>query len=100
MNRETYIIDRETNTLMLKSEWLAKQASKANGLIVLNDIQPYKNVVDGKMITSRSHHRNFLKKYNLYEVGNEKPKPNKFEPMPAIRPYLEAAWDKLSSGRK
>jgi len=40
---------------------------------ILADIKPYKSVVTGKMITSRSAHRNYLKDNNLTEVGNEKP---------------------------
>lgn len=39
--------------------------------MVMRDIADYRNVVDGKMITSRSWHREFLKKYDLVEVGNE-----------------------------
>lgn len=36
------------------------------------DIQPYKSMVDGTMITSRSQHREHLQKHNCFEVGNEK----------------------------
>ncbi len=39
--------------------------------MVRGDISPYKNMVDGKMITSRSEHRELLKRHNLFEVGNE-----------------------------
>ena len=42
---------------------------------VWSDIQPYQAVggdVAGKYITSRSHHREFLKRNNCIEVGNEK----------------------------
>lgn len=37
----------------------------------LPDIQPYKSMVTGEMITSRSHHREHLKRHNCYEIGNE-----------------------------
>lgn len=46
---------------------------------VMPDIAPYKSMVDGRMITSRSAHREHLKAHGLLEVGNEtkhlKPKP-------------------------
>jgi hypothetical protein len=35
------------------------------------DIAPYKNMIDGRVITSRSHHRELLKRHNCIEVGNE-----------------------------
>ena len=39
--------------------------------MVMRDIPEYRNMVDGKPITSRSWHREFLKKNNLVELGNE-----------------------------
>ena len=43
----------------------------SDGVMIMPDIEPYQNMVDGQMITSRSQHREFLKKHNLVEVGNE-----------------------------
>lgn len=43
-----------------------------SGPQVIRDIEPYKSMVDGSMITSRSHHREHLKRHNCFEVGNEK----------------------------
>ena len=47
--------------------------------MVMNDIKPYKSMVDGSMITSRVKHREHLKQHNCFEIGNEtkylKPKP-------------------------
>jgi hypothetical protein len=39
---------------------------------VMNDIQPYKSMIDGSMITSRSRHREHLQAHGCIEVGNEK----------------------------
>jgi hypothetical protein len=49
---------------------------------VIADIKPYKSMVTGEMITSRSQHRDHLKRHGVYEVGNEidahlKPKPRR-----------------------
>jgi hypothetical protein len=40
--------------------------------MVMRDIDPYKNMIDGKMITSRSEHRELLRRHNCVEIGNEK----------------------------
>lgn len=39
---------------------------------VMGDIQPYKSMLDGREITSRSRHREHLKDHGCIEVGNEK----------------------------
>ena len=52
---------------------------------IMPDIQPYKSMIDGRMITSRSEHREHLKANNCIEVGNEKPKPRKSERSKADR---------------
>jgi len=46
-------------------------AQKA-GYYVVPDIQPYQNMIDGKMVTSRSEHRELLKRHGCIEIGNEK----------------------------
>lgn len=54
--------------------WIREDEAKATkaGYQIMLDIQPYKSMVDGTMITSRSEHREHLKKHNCFEVGNEK----------------------------
>ena len=39
--------------------------------MVIADIQPYKSMLTGEMITSRSQHRDHLKSHGCTEVGNE-----------------------------
>ena len=51
-----------------------KPEKKKSGIQVIPDIQPYKAVAGdmaGKYITSRSHHREYLKRNGFVEVGNE-----------------------------
>jgi putative FmdB family regulatory protein len=38
---------------------------------VISDIQPYRSMLTGQMITSRSKHRDHLKEHGCVEVGNE-----------------------------
>lgn len=39
---------------------------------VVTDIQPYRSMVTGEIISSRSHHRAHLKQHGKIEVGTEK----------------------------
>ena len=50
------------------------EASRNAGLNIMRDIEPYQNMKDRGWITSRSQHREFLKKHNFVEVGNEQNK--------------------------
>ena len=49
------------------------------GPLVMKDIAPYKSMIDGREITSRSRHREHLRAHDCIEIGNEtkylKPKP-------------------------
>jgi hypothetical protein len=44
---------------------------KLYGPYVMPDIQPYKSMIDGSMIVSRSRHREHLQQHGCIEVGNE-----------------------------
>ena len=39
---------------------------------IVPDIKPYRNMIDGKVISSRSAHRTLLRDHGCIEVGNEK----------------------------
>jgi hypothetical protein len=53
--------------------WVREELDKhtKQGHQIMLDIQPYKSMVDGSMITSRSKHREHLRQHNCIEVGNE-----------------------------
>ena len=40
--------------------------------MVMRDMEPYRSPLDGSMVTSRSHHRDHMRKHNVIEVGNER----------------------------
>lgn len=69
MARTTYIQDPVTHKLIPKDEYYHRD--DVNAPMVIGDIQPYKSMVDGSMITSRSQHRSHLKQHGMIEVGNE-----------------------------
>ena len=45
--------------------------SEFPGVEIMPDIQPYKSMADGSIITSRSKHREHLHRHNMIEVGND-----------------------------
>jgi hypothetical protein len=51
--------------------------------MVSDDIQPYRSMCDGSMITSRSQHRAHLRQHGVIEIGNDK--------IPERKPTLGAA---------
>ena len=61
-----YIYDADSGELIEKPK-----ASREAGLSVLRDIEPYQNMKDRGWITSRSQHREFLRRNNFVEVGHE-----------------------------
>tara|TARA_R110000823_G_scaffold1423_1_gene5526 strand:+ start:305 stop:517 length:213 start_codon:yes stop_codon:yes gene_type:complete len=61
-----YIYDADSGKLIEKPK-----ASREAGLSVMRDIEPYQNMKDRGWITSRSQHREFLRRNNFVEVGNE-----------------------------
>ena len=48
-----------------------EEASREAGLSIMRDIEPYQNMKDFGWITSRSQHREFLRRNNFVEIGNE-----------------------------
>ena len=60
--------------IMLQGKLVEKPKTKPPSFHVMNDIDDYRVVGPeyGKVITSRSRHREYLKRHNLIEVGNER----------------------------
>jgi hypothetical protein len=73
--RRTYRYDPETKTLVPLHKWLAKYGSATKTHHVIPDIEPYVAVAGdmaGKVIHSRKEHREFLRRNNFVEIGNER----------------------------
>lgn len=69
MTKRRYIQDRETGELIEVGE--CYNITPSSGPFIQGDIQPYQSMVDGRMVTSRSQHRNQLRQHGLIEIGNE-----------------------------
>jgi hypothetical protein len=65
-----YIQHPETLELVPADEYIRPQREATR---IMSDISPYQSVITGEMITSRSKHREHLKRHDCIEVGNEKP---------------------------
>ena len=68
--KKTYVYSKETGTMVEATNGVEQR----KGPHIMGDIQPYQAVGPeyGKWITSRSQHREYLRRHNLTEVGNEK----------------------------
>lgn len=67
--RQRYIQDPVTHELIPAEKWRGPSSSAS--AYVVPDIQPYKSMITGEMITSRSQHREHLRQHNCFEIGNE-----------------------------
>lgn len=57
--------------------------------MVAGDIEPYRSMIDGRIINSRSEHRAHLKAHGCIEVGNEKqPTPRPMTAPPGLKETL------------
>lgn len=74
--RGSFIWCNKQQKMVSKDEYYANKV-EVNAPTVINDIQPYKSMQTGEMITSRSTHRQHLKQHGLIEIGNEKIKETK-----------------------
>ena len=59
-------------TTFLREGYGERKTSELPSPMVIRDIEPYKNMINGKMISSRSEHKELLRRHNCIEVGNEK----------------------------
>ena len=91
-----WIQDPKTLELVPATEF----AREVDAPFVWNDITPYKSMVDGSIIGSRSTHREHLRQHNCVEVGNETKylKPKEMKPPPGLKETLiRVANEKLRS---
>lgn len=90
MTRKSWIY-KSDGTVIDKSEYEAPVQTHH----VMPDIQPYRSMIDGSMVTSRSVHRAHLKAHGCVEVGNEtkylQPKP--LQPPPGLKQRLIEVWN-------
>lgn len=64
--------------------------------MVIRDIEPYRSMIDGHMVTSRSEHREHLRINNCFEIGNENPILEKPKPVSTRRETLSRRLGDMS----
>jgi hypothetical protein len=67
-------IDLDRNETDLLARALSKRNSRGaygKSFNIVPDIQPYIGMVDGKPIGGRAQHREYLKRHDCVEIGNE-----------------------------
>ena len=64
--------------------------------IVVDDLKPYKSMLDGEMISGRREHREHLRKNDMQEVGSSMPRflKDKYE-----REHTRPAWNRDGTRR-
>ena len=66
------IVQMRTRFKAVGNKWVEiKPRSESKTADIMTDIKPYKSMITGETITSRSHHRNHLRDHECVEVGNE-----------------------------
>ena len=78
--------------------WAPEDSSFTTAPIVMPDIAPYRSMIDGSLIGSRSTHREHLRAHDCIEVGNEKPKPKNI-PWTATQGLKQEIVDRINSRR-
>jgi hypothetical protein len=80
--------------ILIGDDWMERKRDKRRrNHYVMADIQPYKSMIDGRMITSRSQHRAHLKAHNCVEVGNENPTKHRQAPPPDRSRLERIKWE-------
>jgi hypothetical protein len=92
MTRQRYIQDPKTLKLVPAEEY---QPETQAGYYIVGDIEPYRSTVTGELIGSRSKHREHLRRHDLVEVGNEKPKPRPLPTLPGAREAIIETCKKM-----
>ena len=88
--RQTYRWSEMEKTLLPLEEWLNKYGDYSNTApMIIKDIHPYQSQIDGRMITSRSQHRNHLREHGCIEVGNDSSIKNPVYKPPGSPPGLK-----------
>jgi hypothetical protein len=78
MARERYVWDRERCALVPAAEFYARRGASVRHArsdlptpMLMSDVPEHINMATGEMVTSRSQHREILRRHGLVEVGNE-----------------------------
>lgn len=98
--RTRYVQMQDGELVEVSPDWTPEPRSDIH---IMRDIQPYKSMIDGSEITSRSRHREHLRDHGCVEVGNDsslkKPRPPLQSP-PGLKEKIIRAVNQVEQRRK
>ena len=97
MTRRRYIQMANGKLVEVEENWTSEPRSEYH---IMPDIKPYRSMIDGREITSRSRHREHLREHQCVEVGNDssltrKPKP--LESPPGLKEKIIRAVNEVEN---
>lgn len=98
--RRRYIQMPNGKLVEVEEDWTPEPKSEYH---ILPDIKPYRSMIDGREITSRSRHREHLRQHQCVEVGNDsslyrKPKP--LESPPGLKEKIIRAVNEVEQRQR
>jgi len=78
--RTRYIQDAKGRLIQVDETYIPEPRADYH---IMPDIKPYRSMADGTLVTSRSRHREMLKRNNCFEVGNDS---SLFKPRQPLQP--------------
>jgi len=98
--RRRWVYDKNGRAIEVTQDWTPEPRSDYH---VMPDIKPYRSMIDGREITSRSRHREHLRAHNCVEVGNDsslsKP-PKPLQPPPGLKEKIIRAVEQVESRQR
>jgi hypothetical protein len=95
--RQRYVQDPKSLKLIPVEDWRAPAGAR---LQVIPDIDPYRSMIDGSIIGSRSQHRIHLRDHGMIEVGNEHMPEHVYTPAPGLKQKIVEAANRLLKEKK
>jgi len=98
--RRRWVYDKNGHAVEVTQDWRPEPRSDYH---IMPDIKPYKSMIDGREITSRSKHREHLRENNCVEIGNDsslyqKPKP--LQSPPGLKEKIIRAVNQVEQRRR
>lgn len=93
--KRRYVYDREHDRMVEVTE---RRVVEAAAPLIMPDIKPYRSMVTGEVINSRSRHREHLRDHGCIEVGNDSSlhqQPRPIKPPPGRKELLIGLADKI-----
>jgi len=98
--RRRWVYDKNGRAIEVTQDWTPEPRADHH---IMPDIKPYRSMIDGREITSRSRHREHLRAHNCVEVGNDsslsKP-PKPLQPPPGLKEKIIRAVEQVESRQR